>query len=65
MAVGIVKIESKERIFKLREKVLQAEKERLEGKETISVSEARKRLREVKYARNRSVICNVLMSGQF
>ena len=30
----------------LREKVLQAEQERLNGTETITISEARKRLRE-------------------
>jgi len=48
VAVDIVEIESKEQIFTLRKKVLQAEKERLVGKETISVAEARKRLREVR-----------------
>lgn len=36
----------KMQILQLRAKVLQAEQERLDGVETISVSEARKRLRE-------------------
>lgn len=33
-------------ISQMREKVLQAEQERIEGKETLNVSEARKGLRE-------------------
>ena len=33
-------------ISQMREKVLQAEQERIEGKETLNVSEARKELRE-------------------
>lgn len=35
-----------EQILKLRAKVLQAEQERIEGAETLSVSEAREKLRE-------------------
>lgn len=38
--------EEREQFLKLRAKVLQAEQERLEGAETLSVAEARKRLRE-------------------
>ena len=38
--------EEREQLLKLRAKVLQAEQERLEGAETLSVSEARRRLRE-------------------
>lgn len=38
--------EEREQLLKLRAKVLQAEQERLEGAETLSVSEARKQLRE-------------------
>lgn len=41
--------ERQEQILELREKVLQAEQERIEGAETISVSEARKRLHEQDY----------------
>lgn len=36
----------REQILKLRDKVLQAEQERISGAETINVSEARKGLRE-------------------
>lgn len=36
----------REQMLKLREKVLQAEKERLDGAEVLSISEARKQLRE-------------------
>ena len=38
--------ERREQVLQLRAKVLQAEQERLEGAETISISEARDRLRE-------------------
>lgn len=38
--------EKREQILELRAKVLQAEQERISGAETITVSEARKRLRE-------------------
>ncbi len=38
--------EKREQMLQLREKVLQAEQERISGAETISVSEVRKRLRE-------------------
>lgn len=38
--------EKTEQILNLRKKVLQAEQERLDGVSTLSVSEARKRIRE-------------------
>lgn len=38
--------EKREQILQLRAKVLQAEQERIYGAETLSVSQARKRLRE-------------------
>ena len=41
-----LRFEKREQMLKLRAKVLQAEQERIEGAETMSVSEARKRLRE-------------------
>ena len=44
--VDIEAFERREQILELRAKVLQAEQERIEGAETISVSEARIRLRE-------------------
>lgn len=44
--MSIEAFEKREQMLRLREKVLQAEQERLDGAETISVSEARKRLRE-------------------
>ena len=44
--MSIEAFEKREHILQLRAKVLQAEQERLDGAETISVSEARKRLRE-------------------
>lgn len=44
--MSIEAFESREQILQLRAKVLQAEQERLDGADTISVSEARKRLRE-------------------
>ncbi|MCM1232778.1 MAG: type II toxin-antitoxin system Phd/YefM family antitoxin [Ruminococcus flavefaciens] len=44
--MSIDAFEKREQILQLRAKVLQAEQERIDGKQTISVSEARKRLRE-------------------
>ncbi|MCM1188240.1 MAG: type II toxin-antitoxin system Phd/YefM family antitoxin [bacterium] len=44
--MSIEAFERREQILQLRAKVLQAEQERMDGKPTISVSEARKRLRE-------------------
>lgn len=44
--MSIEAFERREQILQLRAKVLQAEQERLDGTETVSVSEARKRLRE-------------------
>lgn len=44
--MSIEAFEKREQILQLRAKVLQAEQERLDGAETISISEARKRLRE-------------------
>lgn len=44
--MSIDAFEKREQLLKLRAKVLQAEQERLNGEETLSVSEARKRLRE-------------------
>lgn len=44
--MSIEAFERREQILQLRAKVLQAEQERLDGAETISISEARKRLRE-------------------
>ncbi len=44
--MSIEAFERREQILQLRAKVLQAEQERLDGAETVSVSEARKRLRE-------------------
>ncbi len=44
--MSIEAFEKREQVLQLRAKVLQAEQERLDGAETISVSEARKRLRE-------------------
>lgn len=44
--MSIEAYEKREQILKLREKVLQAEQERINGAETLSVSDARKRLRE-------------------
>lgn len=38
--------EKREQILKLRAKILQAEQERINGAETLSVAKARKRLRE-------------------
>ncbi len=44
--MSIEAFEKREKMLELREKVLQAEQERISGAQTISVSEARKRLRE-------------------
>ncbi len=44
--MSIEVFERREQILQLRAKVLQAEQERLDGAPTISVSEARRRLRE-------------------
>lgn len=44
--MSIDAFEKREQILKLRAKVLQAEQERISGAETLSVSEARKRLSE-------------------
>lgn len=44
--MSIDAFEKREQILQLRAKVLQAEQERMDGKPTISVSEAGKRLRE-------------------
>lgn len=44
--MSIDAFEKREQILKLRAKVLQAEQERLSGASTVSIEEARKRLRE-------------------
>lgn len=44
--MSIEAFEKREQILKLREKVLQAEQERVDGTGTIIVSQARERLRE-------------------
>ncbi len=44
--MSIEAFEKREQILRLRAKVLQAEQERLDGAETVSISEAKKRLRE-------------------
>ena len=44
--MSIEAFERREQILRLHEKVLQAEQERLNGAKTISVSEARQRLRD-------------------
>ena len=44
--MSIDALEKREQILKLRANVLQAEQERLSGASTLSVAEARKRLRE-------------------
>lgn len=44
--MSIEAFEKREQILQLRLKILEAEQERLDGAETISVSEARRRLRE-------------------
>lgn len=44
--MSIEAFEKREQTLKLREKVLQAEQERIDGAETLSLSQARKKLRE-------------------
>ena len=44
--MSIDDFEKREQMLQLRARVLQAEQERIDGEPTISVSEARKRLRE-------------------
>lgn len=44
--MSIDAFEKREQILQLRAKVLQAEQERISGTETLSISEARRRLRE-------------------
>lgn len=44
--MSIDAFEKHEQVLKLRAKVLQAEQERLDGRKTLSVSEARRQLRE-------------------
>lgn len=44
--MSIKAFEKREQMLKFREKVLQAEQERIEGAETLDISQARKRLRE-------------------
>lgn len=46
VVMNIDAFERREQILELRAKVLQAEQERIERAETLSISEARKRLRE-------------------
>jgi prevent-host-death family protein len=44
--MNIDAFEKREQMLELRAKVLQAEQERIDGAETLSISEARQRLRE-------------------
>lgn len=44
--MSIDAFEKREQMLRLREKVLQAEQERIDGAETMSISQARKQLRE-------------------
>ena len=44
--MDIEAFEKREQMLNLRSRVLQAEEERIKGAETISVAEARKKLRE-------------------
>ena len=46
VVMNIDAFERREQMLELRAKVLQAEQERIEGMETMSVAEARKQLRE-------------------
>lgn len=46
VVMSIEAFEKREQILQLRAKVLQAEQERINGEHTLSVSEARKKLRE-------------------
>ena len=44
--MSIDAFEKRGQILKLRERILQAEQERIDGAETLSISEARRKLRE-------------------
>ena len=44
--MSIDAFEKREQILKLRERIFQAEQERIDGAETLSISEARRKLRE-------------------
>ncbi len=44
--MSIEAFEKREQVLKLRERVLQAEQERIDGADTISISQARKQLAE-------------------
>ena len=46
VVMNIEAFERREQMLKLRERVLKAEQERIEGQPTMSVAEARRRLRE-------------------
>ena len=46
VVMNIEAFEKREQMLELREKVLKAEQERIEGQPTMSVAEARRRLRE-------------------
>lgn len=46
VVMNIDAFEKREQILKLREKVLQAEQERINGAEALSISEAKSKLRE-------------------
>ena len=46
VVMNIEAFEKREQMLNLRERVLKAEQERIEGQPTMSVSEARRRLRE-------------------
>ena len=46
VVMNIEAFENREQMLKLRERVLKAEQERIEGQPTMSVAEARRRLRE-------------------
>jgi prevent-host-death family protein len=44
--MSIDAFEKREQMLRLREKILQAEQERIDGEETLSIAQARKQLRE-------------------
>jgi hypothetical protein len=44
--MSIDAFEKREQVLQLRAKILQAEQERIDGADTISISQARKQLRE-------------------
>ncbi|MDD6816785.1 MAG: type II toxin-antitoxin system prevent-host-death family antitoxin [Firmicutes bacterium] len=46
VVMSLEAFERREQILKLRAKVLQAEQERIEGAETLTIAEAREKLRE-------------------